>query len=154
MQRLQFKIDIKASAQWVYEVMLGLSKKSTYEAWTSEFNASSTYEGKWDRGSKIYFVGTSDDGDKGGMVSEIVDNIPGQFVSIRHIGILNGDEEILEGEQVEKWAGGLENYTYLENQEMTTVIVDLDAIEEYVDYFQTTYPKALKKLKDITEKRN
>ncbi|HMQ07582.1 MAG TPA: hypothetical protein PKC30_09795 [Saprospiraceae bacterium] len=152
MQRLQFKVDIKAGSHLVYDVMLGLSKKSTYEEWTSVFNAGSTYEGSWSKGSKIYFVGTSDNGDRGGMISQIVDNLPGQFVSIRHYGILNGNEEILEGDQVEKWAGGIENYTYVENQDLTTVIVDLDAMEEYADYFQTTYPIALEKLKEIVEK--
>ena len=54
MQTLQFNIDIKAKAQKVYETMLGLIDKSNYEKLTSAFNPTSTYEGSWDKGSKIY----------------------------------------------------------------------------------------------------
>ncbi|MCB0463765.1 MAG: SRPBCC domain-containing protein, partial [Flavobacteriaceae bacterium] len=80
MKKLQFKIDINASAQKVYNTMLGIENIETYEQWTAEFNPTSTYEGNWDKGSKIYFVGTDENGKRGGMVSEIADNIPFKFV--------------------------------------------------------------------------
>jgi hypothetical protein len=38
MKKLQFKIEISATAQKVYETMLGLNDKKTYEHWTSAFN--------------------------------------------------------------------------------------------------------------------
>ena len=78
MQKLQFKKEINASAQKVYEVMLGLNDKSTYEYWTSAFNPTSTYEGSWEKGSKIHFVGTDENGKKGGMVSEVAENKPAE----------------------------------------------------------------------------
>jgi hypothetical protein len=86
------------------------------------------------------------------MVSEIAHIIPFQFVSIRHYGILDGENEITEGGEVEKWAGGLENYTFHENNGLTTVTVEIDVAEDYLDYFNTTWPKALNKLKDVVEK--
>ncbi|MFN3342631.1 MAG: hypothetical protein ACK40M_08030 [Flavobacteriales bacterium] len=85
------------------------------------------------------------------MVSEIVAHQPAKFVSIRHYGFLEGDNEITTGEQVEKWAGGHENYSFEENNGNTTVTVDLDTIEEYLDYFNNTYPAAMDKLKQISE---
>ena len=51
----------------------------------------------------------------------------------------------------EQWAGGLENYSFWENNGVTTVTVELDTVEEYMDYFTTTYPTALEKLKEISE---
>ena len=84
MKRLQFKQDIHAPAEKVYKTMLGLGNKQTYEQWTTEFNPTSTYEGTWEKGSKIYFIGTNEAGKREGMVSEIADNITNQFVSIRH----------------------------------------------------------------------
>jgi hypothetical protein len=151
MEKLQFKIDINASVQKVYDAMLGLQDKSTYEMWTAEFNPSSTYEGNWNKGSKIYFVGTDEHGKKGGMVAEIAENIAAKFVSIRHYGVLDGDVEITTGEQVEKWAGGLENYSFEEKGGVTSVTVDIDVADEYLDYFKDIYPKALNKLKEIAE---
>ncbi len=152
MKKLQFKIQIKAPAEKVYTLMLGKSQKSTYEQWTAEFNPTSTFEGTWEKGSKILFVGTDEHGVKGGMVSEIKDNVPNQFVSIRHRGILKDGEEILEGTDVEKWANGFENYSFIENFGVTELVVDLDTVEEFLDYMNETYPKALRKLKEICEK--
>ncbi len=151
MKRLQYKIDIKAPVATVYKTMLGLEKKSTYEAWTAEFNPTSTYEGSWDKGSKILFTGVDENGERGGMIAEIAENIPNKFISIRSYGILKGDIEITSGEEVESWAGGLENYTFEEHNGMTTITVEIDMVEDYVDYFDEAYPKALNKLKEIIE---
>lgn len=132
--------------------MLGIGNIETYEQWTAEFNPTSTYVGSWEKGSKIYFVGTDENGKRGGMVSEIADNIPYQFVSIRHIGFLDGENEITEGSEVEKWAGSLENYSFDEINGVTTVTIECDAAEDYLDYFNSTWPRALNKLKEIAEK--
>lgn len=152
MKKLQFKTSINAPINKVYDTMLGISNKSTYEQWTALFNPTSTYEGSWTKGTKILFVGTDDKGEKGGMISEIFDNIPNKFISIRHYGLVKADVEITEGPEVEKWANGFENYTFEENNGITMVIVDLDTTEDFLGYMNETYPKALDKLKEICEK--
>ncbi|PVD52986.1 tungsten formylmethanofuran dehydrogenase [Terrimonas sp.] len=152
MKKIQFNVSINAPANKVYDVMLGISNKSTYEQWTALFNPTSTYEGSWDKGSKMLFIGTDEKGEKGGMVSEIFDNIPNRFVSIRHYGILKANVEITEGPEVEQWANGFENYTFEENKGTTTVTVDLDITEDFLDYMNQNYPKALGRLKEICEK--
>ena len=152
MKKLQFQVQINEPAAKVYDVMLGLSNKSTYEQWTVLFNPTSTYEGSWDKGSKMLFVGVDEKGERGGMVSRIAENIPNRFVSIQHYGILKADKEITEGPEVEKWANGFENYTFEENNGTTTVTVDLDTTEDLLGYMNQTYPKALDKLKELCEK--
>lgn len=152
MQKLQFNVNINAPAAKVYDVMLGISKKSTYEEWTALFNPTSTYDGSWDKGNKMLFIGVDENGERGGMVSKIAENIPNQFVSIQHYGLLKGNEEITEGPEVEKWANALENYTLKEENGTTTVTIDLDTAEDFVDYMNETYPKALDKLKELCEK--
>jgi hypothetical protein len=152
MKKLQYKQAINASAEKVYNTMLGIGNIKTYEQWTAEFNPTSTYEGNWEKGSKILFIGTDKDGKRGGMVSEIADNLPYRFVSICHYGMLDGDKEITEGAEVEKWAGGLENYSFDEHNGVTTVTVETDMTEEFIDYFNTTWPRALNKLKVLAEK--
>jgi hypothetical protein len=151
MKKLEYNVSINAPATKVYDKMLGLSSKSTYEQWTTLFNPTSTYSGSWSKGSKMYFEGVDENGKKGGMVSEIAENTPNKFVSIRHYGILNGDQEITEGPDVEKWAGGFENYSFKEENGETTVSVALDTTEDFVDYMNQTYPKALARLKEICE---
>lgn len=155
-KKLQFNVSIHAQVAKVYDLMLGLNDKSTYEQWVAVFNPTSTYEGSWDKGSKILFVGTDETGQKGGLVSRIVENIPNQFVSIQHVGLLQADKEVTEGPEVEKWANGFENYTFEESvaangNQTTAVAVELDSTEEFADYMSETFTKALIKLKEICE---
>jgi len=151
MEKLQFNISIHAPVSAVYNIMLGINSKSTYEQWTAMFNPTSTYEGNWEKGSKMLFIGVDEKGEKGGIVSKISENIPNQFVSIQHYGLLNGGNEITEGAEVEKWANGFENYSFEENNEETTVKVEIDATEEFINFMNETYPKALNKLKEQCE---
>ena len=152
MKKIQFTVSIQAPLTKIYDVMLGISNKSTYEQWTSLFNPTSTYEGSWDKGNKMLFIGVDENGEKGGMVSRIAENIPNRFVSIQNYGLVKADKEITEGPEVEKWANGFENYTFEENNGTTTVTVDLDTTEDFLDYMNQTYPKALDKLKELCEK--
>ena len=152
MKKLQFKVSINAPVTKIYDIMLGINSKSTYEQWTSLFNPTSTYEGSWDKGNKILFIGVDEKGEKGGMVSRIAENNPNRFVSIQHYGLVKADKEITEGPEVEKWANGFENYTFEENNGTTTVTVDLDTTEDFLGYMNEAYPKALYKLKELCEK--
>lgn len=152
MKKVTFTKQINATANKVYETMLGLHNKSTYEYWTSVFNPTCTYEGSWDKGSEIHFIGIDENGKKGGIASEILEHQIAKYISIKHFGFIDGDTIITEGEQVEKWSGGQENYTFQEKNGITSLIVEIDTIDEYEDYFNNTYPNALEKLKEISEK--
>lgn len=151
MKRLHFTQDIHASAQNVYESMLGLHDKASYQYWTAVFNPSSTYEGSWDQGSKIQFIGQDEAGNPGGMASEIIAHRPNEYVAIRYYGFVNGDQIITTGEQAEKFAGSQEIYSFKEQNGITTVTVELDSIAEYVEYFNQQYPKALALLQAYCE---
>jgi hypothetical protein len=136
----------------VYDLMLGISNKSTYEQWTAMFNPTSTFEGNWDKGSKMLFVGVDGKGEKGGMVSEIVENILNEYVSIRHYGLVKANAEITTGPEVEKWANGFENYTFQENNGVTTITIELVGLtEDLTGYMNDNWPRALDKLKEICE---
>lgn len=151
MTTLQFKVSINAPLIKVYDYMLGISSKSTYEKWTALFNPTSTFEGSWEKGSKILFVGVDEKGEKGGMVSRIVENIPNQFVSIQHYGLVSAGKEITEGPEVEKWANSVENYSFEDHRDRVVVTIDIDTIEDFINYMNENYPKALEKLKEICE---
>jgi uncharacterized protein YndB with AHSA1/START domain len=145
---ISFEISINAPAEKVFNLML---EDKTYREWTAEFNPSSYYKGSWDKGSKILFVGTDKDGKTGGMVSRIRENISGKFISIEHIGLVKGDEEITSGPEISSWAGALENYNFKTSNGNTVVEVDMDSNEDFKSYFEETWPKALNKLKAICE---
>ncbi len=151
MKKLLFKININANAGHVFDTMLGLTNKSTYERWAALFNPTSTYEGTWNKGSRIYFVGINSQGEKEGLVSEIIENNPHKFVSVKHLGIVHAGREILNGPEIEAWAGSVENYTFEEGDGRTRLTVTLDTTEEFADQMKDVYPVALEKLKEICE---
>ena len=152
MEKLQYTIKINAPVQKVYDLMLGISHKTTYEQWTAMFNPTSTYEGNWNKGSKMLFVGFDEQGNKGGMVSEIAENSANEYVSIRHYGLVQANVEITSGPQVEKWANGYENYTFQEKNGVTDIVIELVGLtEDLKEYMNDSWPKALEKLKEICE---
>lgn len=151
MKKLSYDVEINASPEKVYDTMLGLSDKKTYEDWTALFEPSSTYEGSWDEGEKILFTSNANSDEKSGMVARIEKNDPAKFVSILHYGMLEKGQEITEGPKVEGWDNAHENYWFEPTNNGTKVKVEVDTKDEYVSFFDEVWPKALGKLKEISE---
>lgn len=149
MEKLTFTIHINASPEKVSNVML---TDATYREWTKVFNATSSFEGDWSKGSKMRFVGFDENGKAGGMVSMIAEHIPHEFVSIQHIGFIKDGVEDTTSDAVKQWAGAHENYTFKAIDGGTDVLVEMDSIGDYKDYFTETWPKALAVLKEIAER--
>jgi uncharacterized protein YndB with AHSA1/START domain len=149
MEKLHFSISINAPKEKVWDVMLN---DVTYRQWTSVFNPSgSYYEGDWNTGSSIRFLGPNPDGTVSGMLSRIKENRQYEFISIQHLGeILNGQEKIWS-EEVTKGNEFCENYTLKQTGEVTEVTVDLDSNEEWKKMFEEMWPKALEKVKTLAE---
>lgn len=152
MNRLQYTIEINAPAREVYRAMLGLDDKSTYEQWASAFGPSSTYRGEWHTSNKIYFVGTDEDGNEGGMISKVVVHVPNEYLSLENVGFINNSEEVTTGPEVEEWLGGHENYRFVEESGRTTVTVEVEVPDDHVFYFNEAYPLGLERLKRLVEK--
>lgn len=151
MIRKVYQVLVRAPKEKCVDIMLGLSNKSTYEQWTAVFNPTSTYDGSWNTGDKIKFVGVDENGKKSGMAARIAEHIPHTFVSIQHYGLFEDDVENTEGPTVDSWAGGFENYRYETTDDTTNITVEVDVTEEHMAYFDKTYPAALAKLKEVIE---
>lgn len=150
MQKLNFSIVINAPKEKVWNTML---EDATYREWTTPFNEGSYYKGDWSKGSKILFLGPDPKtGKEGGMVSKIAENKCYQFISIEHLGIINEGVEDTTSEEVKKWTPAFENYTFKEKNGTTEVHIEMDINDEYKEMFEGMWPKALNKLKEISEK--
>lgn len=74
-----------------------------------------------------------------------------RFVSTQQNGLYKDGKEITSGPDVKEWAGSLENYTFSDENGNTLLSVNMDTNEDFKDYFEQTWPKVLKKLKEICE---
>lgn len=154
LKKLHKEILIKASPEKVWDTTF---EKDTYKEWTRPFSPDprfdSRFEGGWKKGDKVKFIGTGENGDVGGMVSEIAESDKAKFLSIRHLGIIKPDgTEDTTSDEAKKWAPAYENYTFKETEDGTKFIVDVEVEESMADFFEDLWPKALAKLKEISER--
>jgi uncharacterized protein YndB with AHSA1/START domain len=149
MKTLKFQTEIEAPREAVWDAIVDDAK---YRAWTSAFNEGSFFEGGWNEGDAIFFIGLNDKGEKEGMVAEIAKSRYPEYISIRHIGQFVGGRPDTTSEEVKKWAPAYENYTLTAlDMARTRFLVELDTLESFEEMFSEMWPKALKKLKDVCE---
>lgn len=151
MMTQEFTIDIHAPKEKVWKVML---EDKTYREWTRTFHEGSYYEGSWDKGSDIQFL-ASDDGKLSGMASKIVENIPYEYISIEHLGVVVDGKVDTSSENVQQWIGIHENYIFNEKDGVTSLKIELESKglnKEMDEMFKEMWPKALQKLKEIVER--
>lgn len=148
MQKLNFSIVINAPKEKVWNTMLD---DKTYRIWTEAFAPGCYFKGSWDKGSKILFLAPGEKGE-GGMVSRIKENRLYEYISIEHLGVVENGKEDTSSDAVKQWAGSLENYTFKNNDGKTELLVDMDINDEYKEMFEDMWPKALKNLKELTDK--
>ena len=150
MKKLHFSILINAPREKVWNTMLD---DATYRQWTAPFNpGGSYYEGSWDEGAEIRFLGPSQDGSEvGGMLSRIKENRLHEFLSIEHIGLIQNGVADTTSDAVKAWVPAFENYTFIDKDGGTELRVETDSNEEFADMFSDAWPKALEVLKGLAE---
>jgi len=145
-KKIIFTQEINASAETVWNLMWD---KKVYIDWTSPFCEGSYYTGEIELGSRIHFMTPSGQG----MYGDVFYLIPNKFIIFKHIGnVLNFNEMPLDAE-TEKWTGSFETYKLDEVDGTTTLIVEVDCVEQYVNYMNEKFPLALQELKKISENK-
>ena len=142
---IEFKIDINASREKVWKI---LWDDKTYRQWTIPFSEGSYAISDWKEGSSIHFL----DPKGGGMYSVIEKLNAPEYMSFKHIGELKEGKEMPLDEKSMLWSGGKENYSLKEKGGVTTLLVTGDLPDEFLDFFNQAYPKALALVKSLSEK--
>jgi hypothetical protein len=145
MEKHEFRITINGPREKVWKI---LWDDASYREWTSVFAPGSCAKTDWKKGSEIRFLDEKNDG----MISRVEENIPNEYMSIEHLGYVKNGVEDRESEEVKKWTGAHENYTLKSVDGHTELVVDMDIVDEYKDYFANTWPKALEKVKELSER--
>lgn len=147
MKKLEFTTHIHASPERVWKC---LWDPEDYKIWTNPF-----YEGSYYRtdgfkeGNKIHFLTPMGDG----LCSIFTSIVENKHLAIKHMGEIKNYEEMPITDETKSWAGGVETYTLRPVEGGTEVLVTTDTLEEYIDFMNTTYPRALSTLKRISEQK-
>jgi len=140
--RLKFSINIKAEKTKIWKA---LWDKNSYRDWASVFfEGSYAVTNNWEEGSKVLFLSP----DQSGIYSIIETHIPNKTIMFKHIGnVVKGKEQPIDDE-AKKWSGATEIYTLTEGIDSNTLTVEIDVLDEHLDFMTNTFPKALEKVKN------
>ncbi len=145
METLKFKIEINATREKVWQM---LWDDKTYALWTKPFAEGCRAVSDWKEGSKIHFLGNTDNGIFGEI---LVSKYPGK-ITFKHIGnIKDGIEQPLD-EATTAWSGAIEDYELTTVGDATILNVTFDTVEGYLDFFKDAFPKSHQLLKELCER--
>ena len=101
----------------------------------------------WKKGNKIRFLGPGNEG----MISLINENVPEEFMSFKHLGVVVNGKDDVESEQAKEWKGSMENYSLKAIGGKTELTVNIDISPSFVEYFVSAWPNALQRIKELSE---
>ena len=140
--RLQFSINIKAEKSAIWHA---LWSERFYREWAGVFfEGSYAITQGWEEGSTVHFLSP----DQSGIYSIIEKHIPNNSIQFKHIGkVFEGKEQPLDDE-TKKWSGATESYRLIERNNSITLAVEIDVLNEHLEFMTNTFPQALKKIKE------
>ena len=66
----------------------------------------------------------------------------------KHLGnVINGIEQPID-EESKKWSGALETYKIEEGINCNTLTIEIDVLDEHLEFMNSAFPKALNKIKN------
>ncbi|HSI70286.1 MAG TPA: SRPBCC domain-containing protein [Gillisia sp.] len=148
MERKEYQTRIRASREKLWEILWGAD---TYPQWTAAFSEGSKVKTNWEEGGKVLFL----NGENEGMVSRIARKKVPVKMDFEHIGMVdkNGKEDT-QSEKVKEWAGSHEIYELEEKNGETILTVSVDTADDFIDYFNETWPRAFENLRKLSEQNS
>jgi len=149
MKVLEYSINIEAPSSTVYNTMID---KNHFKEWVAVFSPNSYFEGSWEKGRKIIYKSPDQNGQIQGMISRITKNIPNKEIYIQPIGIVENGVEIFSGDKTKDLGKSFENYLFVDKgNSISELNVRVAVYEELEEYFNKTWPKAIRVVKTISE---
>lgn len=142
MKEMQFVIEIHVSKEKVWDT---LWQDKTLRDWAGIIDPGTYMVGELKEGNEVQWISA----ENGYGVTSLVEKlIPGEYLLLLHQA---DTQDSGERERAKEWTGGAESYTLKENDDITTLTAEFDVPEDMEDYFNTAYPKALQRVKELAE---
>ena len=139
MKLLVFGIEINASPDHIWEVLF---TQDSQRIWDSAVNEGTYFEGNWEEGSTMKFL----DPENNGMYNFVTRNSQGKELAMKHLGW------ILDGAlSPQNWEDSTVTYLLEPSENGTLLKVQVNSLDEFVDFFNSKYPQNLEKVKELSE---
>jgi len=142
MKEMQFIVEINAPKERVWDT---LWQDKTFREWSGIIDPGTYMVGDLEEGNEVQFISA----ENGYGVTSLVERVaPGEFLLLRHEADTQDTGKQLREKE---WTGGKESYTLTEKDGVTTLTASFDVPQELEEYFKDTYPKALERVKVLSE---
>jgi len=138
MQKLQFSVQIKASKDKVWSALFD---DKNFRDWAGIIDEGTYMTGDLKEGGEIQFISAVNGY---GVTSFVEKLVVGEFLLLKHSA---DTQNVGERERAKEWTGGEESYSLKEVGGVTILTAAFDVPPHMLEYFQTTYPKALERVK-------
>lgn len=142
MKEMQFEIEINATKEKVWAI---LWEDETLRQWAGIVDPGTYMKGELVEGSEVQFISA----EGYGVTSLVVKLVPNEFVQFKHAADTQDEGERNREKQ---WTGGKESYVLTEEGGATILRMKFDVPLELEDTMELSYPKALSKIKELSEK--
>ncbi len=144
MKEMKFTIEINAPKEKVWNT---LWQDGTLREWAGIVDPGTYMIGELKEGSTVQF----NSAEGYGVTSYVAKLELNEYVLFKHkADTKDGGEKNRE----DQWTGGNESYTLIEKNGTTTLTLMFDVPEELEQFMNESYPKALSRLKELSERRD
>lgn len=145
MKTLKHTIAINASKQKVWKT---LWDDTTFRDWANLIDEGTYMKGTLKEGQPIEFISSVN----GFGVTSLVEKlIPNEFISFRHS---SDTQDTGANTRDNEWTGGTESYALAEKNGVTTLTMSNEVPPEQEKTFSERLPKALERIKILSEKKS
>jgi len=137
-------MELQASKEKVWDVLL-LDKFN--KTWFADFSQGMRVQTNWKIGSKALYT----DNSNGGIICQVVANKPQELLTLEFTGLLVNGKEDYDSVDAREFIGGKESYRLLAAQGATKIFIETETAEQYYDWMQDAWDKALHTIKKLSE---
>lgn len=142
MKEMQFEIVIRAPREKIWAT---LWQDRTFREWADLIDAGTYMVGDLKEGNTVQFISA----EGYGVTSLVSALIPDEYVLFKHQADTQHEGSNSRDDQ---WTGGRESYTLMDDDGATTLTMSFDVPVELEKAMSESYPKALQKVKELSEK--
>lgn len=142
MKELQFSTQINAPKERVWAT---LWEDATFRDWASIIDEGTYLQGEMKEGNEIQFISSVNGYGVTSLIEKLIQN---EYVLIKHSADTQ-DSGMQERER--EWTGGTESYLLTEKNGVTSLLVTTDVPDELVEMFNIRLPRAIERIKTLSE---
>lgn len=143
MKTIQKTKEISAPKEKVWNVLL---EDEYNRIWMAEFMEGSHAKTDWIVGHKVRFM----DNDNNGLVGRIITKQPYDVIEMEYDGEVKNGVDDFDSEMAQQMKGSRENYYLSESNDVTTLKIEVDMADDWIDMMSEAWDRALVKIEELS----